>query len=177
MSINHLCNVNGDKLDLYAKNINSNYFTSQNDKIYPTSAPLIVQGSFPEGFASGISQVRIQREEKLLYNQDTLDGTYKKVLKIRGACFVNVATPPLGTPAGFTLTLSDIPTEYHNSTVEYYSGLVRTGDGFTQTVLLGGYGCTTNIIGQINFSFTASSHLDILVGNQKVVFEIDLMAL
>jgi hypothetical protein len=177
MSLNHIVDINNPaKLDLYAKTINSNYFTSSKDVIFPTGAPLILQGSFPEGFATAISSVKLQREEKLLYNQDTLDGTYKKVLKIRGACFVNIALAPLDVACGFTLTLTDIPSEFFNSTVEYYSGIVRTGDGFTRTVDLGGYVCTTNILGQITFSFTASTHLDVVVGNQKVVFDIDLMA-
>lgn len=171
MSLNHITNQSADKLDVYVKSVRS-----ENYKIKPADAPMTLQGSVPVGLFSSIFNEKLQKSEVVLYNEELLGGTYKKVLKLRGSFSIQVDLPPAAEQAVFNIIITDIPNTYHNSTVEYFSGLLRTASGARGDTGVGPWLCTTTIAGQIEFSFSNYTHINMLAGEQRVVFEIDLLA-
>jgi hypothetical protein len=206
MSINSITDRFGKKLNLHAENIDSEalladsisattinattsinadtitaniavsapVIRSNNERLYTTASDVGLTSSFPLGFISSISDVRYQRDVIEKYDPDIFN--YVKLLKIKNFFTATVGLNSGPASAGFYITVYNIPDEFHNSVLEYGRGSLRSTGGVTGSTGFGLWQVNTTVLGEVTWSFSASTHSAVLPGANIVEAEIELRA-
>ena len=190
MSINSITDRFGEKLNLYAENIDSDtllaatvsassvnageitsatnvttpYVHSILDKSYSDVSDVTLDSSTPPGFATIISAIAYSRSETEAYD-DAL-AEYVKILTVKMRCQVNIGLAPLNNPCSIDIRFGNIPAEYAATLLQSGRCDFNTASGTKGNL---GFYNLVNAPGEMIATISSISHLGIFQGTANTI--------